>query len=163
MDQIYLDYAAATPVSSSVFAAMKPFLSEEFYNPSALYMKSGEVAQSIATARMEVASILGCKTSEVIFVSGGTESDNLAINGVMQKFAGKNVVVSAIEHSAVLEPAKQYDHRIAKVHADGRVDLENLAKIIDDDTVLVSIMYANNEIGTVQPIREVSRLIKEIR
>lgn len=163
MDQIYLDYAAATPVSASVIDAMKPFLSENFYNPSALYIKSSEVAQSIAKARSDVANVLGCKTSEIVFVSGGTESDNLAINGVMQKFSGKNIVVSAVEHSAVLEPAKQYDHRVSKVHKDGRVDINDLALNIDENTVLVSVMYANNEIGTVQPIREVAKLIKEIR
>ncbi len=163
MNNIYLDYAAATPMSKLVLESMQPFFSDNFYNPSALYLNSHETAQALAGARSAVAKELGCKSSEVIFVSGGTESDNLAINGVMQSFHGKNMVYSAVEHSAVIEPSKQYKSNAIPAHEDGRINLEKLAEAIDSDTVLVSVMYANNEIGTVQPLREIAKIIKDIR
>lgn len=161
--KIYFDYAAATPLSPTVFDAMKPFFTDQFYNPSALYLDAQSVANEISNARAEVAKELGCKSSEIIFTAGGTESDNLAINGVMQQFVSSNLVVSKIEHDAVLEPAKQYDHSLVNVTNKGLVDIEDLKSKIDDKTVLVSIMYANNEVGTIQPIKEVAKLVKEIK
>lgn len=163
MNKIYLDHAAATPLSDSVFEVMKPFFTEKFYNPSALYLDAIAVRQQLDEARQSVAGVLGCKKSEVIFTAGGTESDNLAISGVMSKFPGKNCVVSAIEHDAVLRPAEKFRARLASVRPDGRVDTVKLAKLIDDGTVLVSIMYANNEIGTVQPLQKVAKLIEEVK
>ncbi len=161
--KIYLDHAAATPLDPVVLAAMQPYFVEKFYNPSALYLAAKEVAGDIASARAKVAEHLGARPAEVFFAAGGTEANNLAIHGVMQKYPGVNLVVSAIEHESVLKPASQYNHKIVPVLSDGRVDVDNLGKIIDDQTVLVSVMYANNEIGTIQPIGKIARLIAEIR
>lgn len=160
---LYFDYAAATPMSDKVLSAMKPFWQEKFYNPSALYLSAQDVHGAVGSARAEVAKILGARTSEVIFTAGGTESDNLAVRGVMERFAGKNCIVSAIEHDAVLEPAKNYGHKIVPVDQNGFVDLNKLAEVIDDDTVLISIMYANNEIGTIQPLAEISKILNIVR
>jgi cysteine desulfurase len=160
---IYLDHAAATPMTPEVLAAMQPFFSEQFYNPSANYMAAQKVRRSLEAARSDVAAILGARASEIIFTAGGTESDNLAIAGIMQQSPTGNVVVSGIEHDAVLEPAAQFDRRVAGVNKQGMIDLEDLKTKIDNNTVLVSVMYANNEVGTVQPIRKIARMVNEIR
>ena len=166
-DWTYLDHAAATPLDDTVRTAMEPFLTAQFYNPSATYAPAREVARSLLAARTSVAHWLGARPAEVIFTAGGTESDNLAIRGTMdnliKQYADANLVVSAIEHEAVLRPAGQYDCRLAPVDGQGVVDLDALRGLIDGKTVLVSIMYANNEIGTVQPLREVSRLLQTVR
>ncbi len=161
--KIYLDFAAATPVDSRVLAAMKPYFSDDFYNPSALYLASKSVKQDLNTARSKVAFWLGCRPSEIIFTAGGTEANNMAIHGIMARFTDANMVISAIEHESVREPAKRYKSKEALVTKDGLVDIEKLTKLIDDKTVLVSIIYANNEIGTVQPIKEISARLKQIR
>ncbi|HEX7632691.1 MAG TPA: cysteine desulfurase family protein [Candidatus Saccharimonadales bacterium] len=160
---IYLDYAAATPVDPDVLAAMQPFFSEQFYNPSATYGAALEVKKSLDASRAEVAHWLGARPSEVIFTAGGTEANNLAIHGIMRQYPESNVVVSAIEHESVLAPAHKYDCHEVAVIPDGRIDIEAFRKAINEHTVLVSIMYANNEIGTIQPIRELSRIIEEVR
>ncbi len=159
----YFDYAAATPVSASVQALMQPYFADKFYNPSALYLSAQSIKQDITQARITVAELLGCKTSEIIFTGGGTESDNLAIKGIMEKYPDANCIVSSIEHDAVMEPAKRYKHKFAPVQEDGRVDISKLSKLIDEKTVLVSIMYANNEIGTIQPLRDIARELIKIR
>lgn len=159
----YFDYAAATPLDERVLQAMQPFFAEQFYNPSATYGPAREVAQQLAESRGKVAHWLGARPSEVVFTAGGTEADNLAIHGVMRAFPDSNVVVSAIEHDAVLHPAAAYERRVAKVSAQGLVDLDDLRRQIDGETVLVSVMYANNEIGTIQPIRDIARIINEVR
>ncbi|MDB5185248.1 MAG: Aminotransferase [Candidatus Saccharibacteria bacterium] len=164
MDQpIYLDYAAATPLDERVLAAMQPYLTGVFYNPSATYVAAQKVKAELLAARTLVAHWLGARPSEVVFTAGGTEANNLAIHGVMRQHPGTNLVVSAIEHSAVLAPAAAYDCRQALVDTKGITDLEHLRSQIDDQTVLVSIMYANNEIGTVQPLRQIGQLIADIR
>lgn len=163
MHKIYLDYAAATPMSEAVFAAMKPFFTEQFYNPSALYLDAQSVKQSLTTARGNIARILGCKPAEIIFTAGGTESDNLAVQGILQQFPDKNCVISAIEHDAVQKPASQYPHKVVPVREDGIIDTTKLVDLIDEDTVLVSVMYANNEIGTIQPLQEIATSIRQIR
>lgn len=160
---IYLDHAAATPVDPAVLSAMQPYFTDQFYNPSATYLAALEVRKAIDTARASVAHWLGARSSEVIFTAGGTEANNLAIHGLMQTYPEANLVVSGIEHESVLEPARRYAYREAAVAADGRLDLEDLRRQIDDQTVLVSVMYANNEIGSVQPIREAAKIIAEIR
>lgn len=159
---IYLDCAAATPLDSSVEAAMRPYWQEKFYNPSANYLAGRAVAADIAAARATVAQQLGTKPSEVIFTAGGTESDNLAIHGVMQAYPGANLLVSAVEHEAVLQTAQAYTHRVVPVDTRGLIDLDALARQIDEKTVLVSVMYANNEIGTIQPIRQIADIIKQV-
>lgn len=160
---LYFDYAAATPMSPGVLQAMQPFFGAQFYNPSAQYLAARDVHAAIERARADVAGVLGVRLQEVIFTAGGTEANNLAIHGVMARFPEANCVVSAIEHDAVLAPAALYNCKVAPVGIDGRVDLDALEKLIDDKTVLVSIMYANNEIGTVEPLSHVSKLLVEIR
>lgn len=159
---IYLDYAAATPLDPAVEAAMKPYWRQKFYNPSATYLAGRGIAADIAQARASVARQLGAKPSEIIFTAGGTESDNLAINGVMQRFPNAKLLVSAIEHEAVLQAAESYAHEIIPVTDKGFVDTKSLAQRIDDTTVLISVMYANNEIGTIQPLRQVADTIKQV-
>jgi cysteine desulfurase len=160
-DLIYFDYAAATPLDSKVLAAMQPFYIEKFYNPSATYLPAKAVAQDLGLARTRVAGVLGARPSEVIFTAGGTEANNLAIRGVMEQFPAGNVVVSAVEHESVLAPAGLYDCRQVAVRPDGTVDLEALAAAIDEHTVLVSVMYANNEVGTIQPLKQIAEIIEQ--
>jgi len=163
MKEIYLDHAAATPMDPLVLEAMRQYFTEKFYNPSAIYLNSLSVAADIEDARKRIAHWLGAKPTEIVFTSGGTEANNLAINGVMQAYPEGNVVVSAIEHESVLAPARQYDYQEAPVTPDGLVDVDKLIKKINNRTVLISIIYANNEVGTIQPIREISVKLQEIR
>lgn len=160
---LYLDYAAASPMDESVKAAMEPYLTDNFYNPSALYLSAKAVHQDITRARQQIASAIGAKPSEIIFTAGGTEANNLAIHGVLQAHPNTNSVVSAIEHESVLLPAKGYDHRIVPVSPQGIIDEAELLSLIDDHTVLVSVMLANNEIGSVQPIHRIAQKLDEIR
>ncbi len=160
---IYLDYAAATPVDERVLVAMQPYARAQFYNPSATYRAAREVQVAFEAARTSIAYWFGSRPSEVVFTAGGTEANNLAIHGVMRQYPAANIVVSAIEHSAVLEPARRYDCREAAVQSDGRIDLDGLQRTINDHTVLVSIMYANNEIGSVQPLHEVAAIVQAIK
>jgi cysteine desulfurase len=160
---MYLDYAAATPVSDAVMTAMKPYWQQQFYNPSATYLRARDVKNALRAARQSVAENLGTRGTEIIFTAGGTEANNLAIAGVMGMHSDANMVTTAIEHESVLEPAKTYNVNIAPVRPDGLVDVAGLAKLIDDQTVLISVMYANNEVGSVQPIREIAKKITEIR
>lgn len=160
---IYLDHAAATPMDAAVATAMEPYFRHEFYNPSALYLAARKVRADIETARNSVARVLGARPSEVVFTAGGTEANNLAIHGVMQQYPKGNIVVSSIEHDSVLEPACQYDCRIAPVDHNGQLQLAALKAVIDDNTVLISVMYANNETGAIQPISQVARLVTELR
>ena len=162
-DYIYLDHAAATPVEKRVLAAMRSYYAEKFFNPSATYWAAHEVAKELEVARAQVAHWLGARPAEIIFTAGGTEANNLAIHGVMRQFPDTNIVVSAIEHESVLAPAHEYECREVTVHPDGMIDVAALERTIDDHTVLVSIMYANNEIGTIQPVREVAQLVARLR
>lgn len=161
--KIYLDHAAATPLHPKVLRAMQPFFSDNFYNPSANYSEAVEVRRSLEEARANIAHWLGARSSEIIFTAGGSEANNLAVHGIMRQFPDGNIVVSSIEHDSVLEAAKRYDCRQILVQPDGRVDLEDLADKIDENTVLVSIAYANSEIGTVQSVRQIAKLITEKR
>lgn len=160
---LYFDYAAATPMDPAVLAAMQPYFSDKFYNPSALYLAAKGVAKDVAEARASVARQLGVRPAEIIFTAGGTEANNLAINGVMRQHPDGNVVVSAVEHESVLKPAHQYDYKEAPVDARGQVDIEKLVGLIDDQTVLVSVMYANNEVGTVQHIATIGQRLQDIK
>ncbi|CAN5406551.1 cysteine desulfurase NifS [soil metagenome] len=160
---IYLDHAAATPVAPEVLAAMHPYYSGQFYNPSATYAAAKSVASDVKAARAKVARILGTRPSEIVFTAGGTEANNLAIHGVMSQYPDANLVVSTIEHDSVLAAAKRHQVRLAAVDERGIVDTSALEQLIDERTALVSIMYANNEIGTVQPLREIARSIESIR
>jgi cysteine desulfurase len=159
----YFDYAAATPVSDDVLQAMLPYFSEKFYNPSATYMAARQVRKDVEDARARVAAVLGARKNEIIFTAGGTEASNLAIRGVMEQFPEGHVVVSSIEHDSVLAPAQHYNHAVIRVDEKGMIDLADAALQITDTTVLVSVMYANNEIGTIQPIRRVVQMAETIR
>jgi len=160
---IYLDYAAATPMDKSVSDAMQPYFTEKFYNPSATYLAARAVKKDLETARAKVAYWFGARPNEITFTAGTTEANNLVINGVMRQYPDATIVVSAIEHESVLAPAHQYDCIETPVTPKGLVDLDALRKNITDNTVLISIMYANNEVGTVQPLNHVGLMVEEIR
>lgn len=159
----YFDYAAATPVSPAVFHQMLPFFSDKYFNPSATYTQARNVKQELELARKRVAQIIGSRPSEIIFTAGGTEANNLAIQGVMHQFPGKEVVISGVEHESVRNPAKHFHYSEAATDPDGRVNLENLRALISDETVLISVMYANNEVGVVQPLRQIAAVLHAIR
>ncbi|HYH75776.1 MAG TPA: cysteine desulfurase family protein [Candidatus Saccharimonadales bacterium] len=163
MSIIYLDHAAATPMDPQVLVAMQPYFTEQFYNPSATYLAAQKVRKDLDTARAQVAAALGARPSEVFFTAGSTEGNNLAIRGIMDQYPQASIVVSSIEHESVLRTAHEYACREAPVTAQGIVDPEALLALIDDNTVLVSVMYANNEVGTVQPIRQISQALEPIR
>jgi cysteine desulfurase len=165
---IYLDYASTTPVHPWVLQAMEPYLRGEFGNPSNLYALGRRAADACARARAQVARGLGCHTDEVVFTSGGSESDNLALKGVALARSGKrHLVTTTIEHSAVLGAAADlrahFGVEVTYVPVDGRgiVEPAAVAAAIRPDTFLVSVMLANNEIGTIQPIAEIARLASE--
>lgn len=160
---IYMDHAAATPIDPVVLAAMRRYFSEQFYNPSATYLPAQEVRKVLEKSRADVAELLGAKPAEIIFTAGGTEADNIAIHGIMSQYPEGEVLVSAIEHEAVLKPAAAYRYKEIPVGPDGLIDVRRLAKLITDRTVLVSVMYANNEIGTIEPVREIGRLVAQLK
>ncbi len=160
---IYLDYAAATPLDESVKQAMLPFWQDQFFNPSASYSPAIKVRQAINHARQQVAYWLGAKPTEIIFTAGASEANNLAVAGIMSQYPKANIVISSIEHESVLSPASLYDCRLIKVLEDGRLDLNDLRQKIDNQTVLVSVMQANNEIGTIEPLKQVAEIIESIR
>ncbi len=160
---IYLDYAAATPVDSVVFEVMQPYFTEQFANPSSLYASARVTREGLTSARANVANTLGAKPTEIIFTAGATESINLAIQGVMREHPGKRIVTTSIEHEAVLETVKQYEHALVAVSKLGVVGVEDVLGAVTDDTVLISVMMANNEVGTIQPIKEIAAGIANIR
>lgn len=160
---IYLDYAAATPLAAIAQEAMKPYFHNRFFNPSAVYQSAREVRADIERARADIAHVLGAKDQEIIFTAGGTEANNLIFHGIMEQYPDANCIVSAIEHESVLEPARNYKRRVAPVDHRGLLDIAAIDSLIDENTVLVSIMYANNEIGTIQPLKVVAALIEKKR
>lgn len=163
---IYLDNAATTPVDPVVLKAMQPFWSKSFGNPSSLYKLGVEANTALTTARKKIASILSARPEEIIFTAGATESVNLAIQGIVKASKTKNphIIISAIEHEAVLEAAKGTGAKltILPVNKIGLVEIDKLKKAITKDTVLVSVMYANNEIGTIEPVHEISKLLRKV-
>jgi cysteine desulfurase len=168
MKAIYLDYAATTPVEPEVLQAMTPFFRETFGNPSSIHSFGQQARSAVENAREKVASFLGAKPSEIVFTSGGTESNNAAIKGVAyaNRKKGNHIVTSAIEHHAVTEPCHfleqdGFDVTFLPVDPYGSVDPRDLERAITGRTVLVSIMHANNEIGTLQPIADIGRITRE--
>lgn len=155
---IYLDYAAATPMADFVREAMEPYLSENFYNPSSPYLPAVKVRREYEAAKQRLAKSFGVKADECVMTAGATESINLAFSGV----AG-HVVTSTIEHPAVLEVAKSRDHTLVETNEKGRVDPKAIARAITDTTELVSVALANNELGTIQPLRKIAAEIDAIR
>jgi cysteine desulfurase len=161
--KIYLDYAAATPVDQQVLKAMQPYFADQFYNPSATYLSARAVKNQLAEARHSVAKIVGAKPAEIIFTAGATEANNLAIQGLGRQFADAEILTSAIEHESVLEPAKLFAHKPIPVNGKGQIILNKLSNLISDKTILVSVMLVNNELGTIQPLNDIAKLISEIR
>lgn len=161
--QIYFDYCAATPVSDEVLAAAMPYFQQKFYNPSARYLAAKGVRDDLRQARKQVGAQLGIKGDEVFFTAGGTEANNVAIHGVMKRYPGARSVISQIEHDALHAPAHEYDCALAPVDESGIIDVKQLEQLIDDNTVLVSVMYVNSEIGTIQPLREIADALEWIK
>ena len=167
MKRIYLDYAATTPVRPEVIQAMLPYYADAFGNPSSLYSYGLEARQAIELARVKVAKAIGAKKEEIVFTGGGSEADNLAIKGVADANIrkGNHIITNVIEHHAVLQTCKFLEKRGFKVtylpvDKYGLVDPENVRKAITDKTILISIMHANNEIGTIQPIGEIGKIAR---
>jgi len=169
--RIYLDHAATTPLDPRVLEAMLPYLHTFWGNPSSIYQEAQEARKGLDGARRTVAELLGARPNEVIFTSGGSESDNSALRGVAQaarrraRTDGRHIITSAIEHHAILHAAEELEgegFRVTYLPVDsvGLVDLGALERALDDETILVSIMYANNEVGTIEPIAEMARLVK---
>ena len=164
---VYADNAATTPMSKTVYNAMQPFLTENYGNPSSLYRFGNKARQAMQNARKQVAAALNAADpSEIIFTGGGSQADNLAITGFMKGLSAKgrtHIITSRIEHHAVLytcEALEKEGFTVTYLNVDnlGRVDLEQLKSVISDNTALVTIMAANNEIGTIQPIREIAEI-----
>jgi len=162
---VYLDHAATTPVDSRVLDEMKPFFSRKFGNASSLHFFGREAREAVEVARERVARLVGASPDEIVFTSGGTEADNLAVLGGFEAAHGKKIVCSAIEHPAVLEPCNELERRGAQkallpVDGEGIVDLNAAPEVICGAS-LVSVMHANNEVGSIQPIKELARMAHE--
>lgn len=162
---IYFDHAATTPVDKRVLDKMMPYFTEIFGNPNSQHAFGREAVKAVDDARDTIAKIIGAKPNEVYFTAGGTESDNWALRGIMKANLkkGKHFIISPIEHAAMLSTAKSlekdgFELSYMKVDSEGFVDLKHLESIIRDDTVLVSCMLANNEVGTIEPIKEIAKL-----
>lgn len=166
--RVYFDYAATTPTDPEVVRAMESFFTEDFGNPSGLYEEGRSIKHLIAQKRSEVATLIGARSAEeLIFTGSGTESDALALMGVMRKHGG-HLIVGATEHHAVLNNAELlkkegFDVDFAPVDGVGIIDIEALRELIRPETTLISIMFANNEIGTIAPMRKIKKLLTEIR
>ncbi|HKZ50590.1 MAG TPA: cysteine desulfurase family protein [Dehalococcoidia bacterium] len=165
--RIYLDHAATTPLDPRVLEAMLPYLRDFWGNPSSLYAEAQEARKGLEGARRAMAQILGCKPQEIIFTSGGSESDNLALRGVAYagRSRGHHIITSAIEHHAVLHAAERLEQEgfcvtYLPVDRYGFIDLAELERAVGPETILVSIMYVNNEMGTIEPIQEAVRIVK---
>lgn len=167
LPRIYLDHTATTPLGPGVFEAMEPYLKERWLSPGALYRDARALKREIDDARRRIAAVLGAEPNDIVFTSSGTESINLAIRGVAaaSQHRGRHIITTQIEHRAVLDTAKQVEKqgfRVTYLPVDsaGLVDLGALEAALDDETVLVSIMAANNEVATIQPLGEAARLVK---
>jgi cysteine desulfurase len=166
---IYMDSQATTPVDSRVLEAMLPYFSEKFGNAASRNHSFGwEGERAVDKARKQIADLIGANPKEIIFTSGATESNNLAIRGVVEMYAekGNHIITVATEHKAVLDTCKRAEKRGCRVtylpvRSDGIIDLDELRHVITDETVLISVMWANNEMGVIQPIREIGRIAKE--
>jgi cysteine desulfurase len=168
MKRIYMDHSATTPVAPEVLEAMLPYFSEKFGNASSLHGYGLEAKEALEDSREKVARLLGANTEEIIFTSGGTESDNLALKGIARrsKEKGRHIITSSVEHPAILETCRNlqkegFEVTYLPVTSEGLVDLSVLESAIRPDTILISVMHANNEIGTIQPLEEIGRIAAE--
>jgi cysteine desulfurase len=168
MNRIYLDYNASTPIAPEVAAAMQPFLSEHYGNPSSHHWAGAPAKEALEKARSQVAALLGCQPSEIVFTSGGTEANNHAIKGAFfaLRHKGHHLITTQVEHPAVLQPCRFLERLGAEVtylpvDGGGMVDPDAVRRAITPRTLLVSVMHANNEVGTIQPLAEVARVTRE--
>ena len=168
MKRIYMDHAATTPLAPEVLEAMIPYFSQRYGNPSSLHSFGREARAAVEEARSEVASLLKAEPSEIYFTSGGTESDNLALKGIARKNKkkGRHIITSSIEHPAVLEVCKAltregFEVTYLPVTREGLVEVGAVEEAVRKDTILISVMHANNEIGTIQPLEEIGGLAGE--
>jgi len=168
MDPIYLDYNATTPIDKKVAEAMQPYLTAYFGNPSSMHAYGIKTKQAVITARQQVAGLIRCQPEEIIFTSGGTESNNYAIKGAAyaNRSKGNHIITSQVEHPAVVEVCRYLEKQgfeVTWLAVDeyGRVDVRDVEKAIRSTTILITIMHANNEVGTIQPIAEIGRLASE--
>lgn len=166
--KIYLDHAATTPLSEEALQEMMPYLKENYGNPSSIYDLGADNKGALLKARKAIAATLQCEPQNIYFTSGGTESDNWALVGIAEQYAsrGKHIITSKIEHHAILNTCsylekRGYEITYLDVDEQGFVRLDQLKRVLRSDTILVSIMTANNEIGTIQPIREIGRIVKQ--
>src|SRR5882762_7005388 len=166
---IYMDYHATTPMDPRVFEAMKPYFTDVFGNAASRNHSFGwQAEEAVEKARKQVADLIGATAKEIVFTSGATESNNLALKGVAEMYAekGNHIITAATEHKAILDTCKRLEKDGVRVtylpvQTNGLVDLDQLRAAITDKTILISIMYANNEIGVVQPIKEIGKIAKE--
>jgi cysteine desulfurase len=168
LKRIYLDYAATTPTHPEVVKFMLPYFQEIFGNPSSVHSCGQEARAPVEAARSKIAAFLGARPEEIVFTSGGTESDNFAIKGVAfaNEARGNHIITTGIEHHAVLEPCRFLANRgfqvtVLPVDKYGMVDPEDIKKAITSRTILVSIMHASNEVGTIQPIEEIGKITRQ--
>ena len=168
MIMIYADYASSTPVLPEVKEAMLPYFDELYANPSNLHDFSLKAKRALENARGHVARLLGARSEEIVFTSGGTEANNLAIKGVIQanKARGRHVVVSAVEHYSIMHPLQSLTRegvQVTRVGVDeyGRINLEELESALREDTILISVQHANHEVGTLQPVKEIAEIAEE--
>lgn len=162
---IYFDHAATTPVCEEAFNKMKPYFTEVFGNPNSQHFFGREAVKAVDEARDTIASIINCKPHELYFTSGGTESDNWALRGTASAFKnkGKHVIISPIEHAAMITTAhvlekEGFEISFMKVNEEGFVDLDNLISLIRPDTIFIGCMLANNEVGTIEPVKEIAKI-----
>lgn len=168
MRRVYLDNAATTPVSDEVLNAMLPYFNEKYGNASSLYFRGRQAAEAVERAREQVANAIGAGAGEIIFTSGGTESDNIAILGAAhaRRGHGNHIITSTIEHPAVMEPCEHlkkegYEVTYLPVDNEGIVSVDALNEAVTPNTILISIMHVNNEVGTIQPIEEIGKIAQE--
>ncbi len=170
--QIYLDHAATTSVDSAVLKKMQPYFSVKYGNPSSIHQMGDQARQAVEKARQQVADFLGCSTQEIYFIGSTSESDNWVISGTIEKarlrgLKKPHIITSSFEHKAILEPIRVLEKKglveitLLPINQDGLVEIKDLEKKIQKNTVLISVMYANSEIGTIQPIREIGQIVKK--
>ncbi len=157
---IYLDHAAATPVSKKVFEAMKPYFSDDFFNPSAAYLPAKKVAADYEAAKGVIAHAIGAKTNDLVMTAGATEANNLAFSALSPD---GSCLYLATEHDSIRKVAQRYGGQEIGVDKNGRILLDDLKAKINDDVVLISVALANNELGTIQPLSEIAAMIREVR
>ena len=169
MKKIYLDHAATTPLDKKVLDKMMPYFSQKFGNPSSIHQFGQEALEAVNKARQQVADFLGCSSPEIVFTSGATESNNMTIKGIIKASNIRNphIITSSIEHHCVLNSCKEAEKEgveisYLKVDKYGIINLEDLKNAIKENTILISIMYANNEVGTIEPIVEIGEILKKI-